>query len=128
HTQLRNVIKRIFGVAKHCFRPMIVAPKYSIATQAKFIPALAALHNFIRDHDPDDKAQDLGEADEEDPIPCQRSPSNATLRPNHVVNMNITNKERDRASAHRDHIAMKMWDNYQMYIRDFVFDDSFDSE
>ena len=33
---------------------MVAAPEYSSEVQAKVIPALCALHNFIRIHDPDD--------------------------------------------------------------------------
>ncbi len=46
HAQLCNVIEHIFGVANCRFHLMIVVPEYSIATQAKFILALAALPNL----------------------------------------------------------------------------------
>ena len=50
--QLCNVVEHIFGIFKHQFGLTLVAPEYSIADQAMFIPALGALHNFICIHDP----------------------------------------------------------------------------
>jgi hypothetical protein len=54
HAQARNVVERIFGVVKRRFTLMVAAPEYSIRTQAKMIPAMCTLHNFIRIHDPTD--------------------------------------------------------------------------
>ncbi len=47
---------------------MVAAPEYSIETQAKFIPALATLHNFINEHDPDDMDMDLAPHAQEYPV------------------------------------------------------------
>ena len=52
HARLRNMIERIFGVLKRRFQVLLLAQEYSFGTQAKIIPAVAALHNFIIDHDP----------------------------------------------------------------------------
>ena len=33
---------------------MVAAPEYPVQTQAKLVPALCVLHNFIQTHDPED--------------------------------------------------------------------------
>ncbi|KAF7371821.1 putative nuclease HARBI1-like protein [Mycena venus] len=63
HSQARNVIERIFGIAKRRFAIFDATPEYPIETQAMLVPAVAAvaLHNFIRIHDVTDEACDFGE-------------------------------------------------------------------
>lgn len=103
HSSLRNVIERIFGVAKRRFRLMVAAPEYSPDTQAKVVLALCALHNFIRVHDPDDlDDQDWQEENERRPP----MPSTADL------GGRVNQAERDRATAKREKIAGDMWDDY----------------
>lgn len=95
---------------------MNVAPEYSSQTQAKIPCALAALHNFMRIHDP----EDFG--DEE---PGQRGPRNdtwtlreiegdsrRTFRPEELGRF-ISTEEKQRASAFRDAIAEAMWIDYE---------------
>ncbi|KAF8835865.1 hypothetical protein BDN67DRAFT_912215, partial [Paxillus ammoniavirescens] len=41
-----------FEVIKHCFHLMVACPEYYVVTQAKLVPALAVLHNFIWTHCP----------------------------------------------------------------------------
>lgn len=48
------MVERIFGVLKRRFRILLVAPEYDMDIQARIPPALCALHNFIRRHDPSD--------------------------------------------------------------------------
>jgi DDE superfamily endonuclease len=52
HASVRNVIECIFGVLKHCFRILHLAPEYNMDIQARILVSLAALHNFIHIHDP----------------------------------------------------------------------------
>ena len=54
HASARNVIEHIFGVLKRRFRILVHPPEYSMDIQARLPPALAALHNFIRIHNPDE--------------------------------------------------------------------------
>jgi hypothetical protein len=48
HSQMRNVIERIFGVLKQRFQILAKPLEYSVDDQAKLVFALTALHNFIR--------------------------------------------------------------------------------
>jgi len=51
---LRNVIERIFGVLKNCFKILLLPPHYGMDMQARIPPALCFVHNVIRVHDPSD--------------------------------------------------------------------------
>ncbi|EGO05085.1 hypothetical protein SERLA73DRAFT_44852, partial [Serpula lacrymans var. lacrymans S7.3] len=62
HAQARNVIGHIFVVVKRHFQLMVAAPEYALEVQAKLIPALCVLHNFIQLHDPDDSNNEEGTA------------------------------------------------------------------
>jgi len=54
HVSACNVIERIFEILKQCFRILQLPPEYSMDVQALIPPALAALHNFIRQYDPEE--------------------------------------------------------------------------
>ncbi|KIL54102.1 hypothetical protein M378DRAFT_93143 [Amanita muscaria Koide BX008] len=89
---------------------MVAAPEYDIHTQAKIPYALAALHNFIRIHDPDDNATTSYDH-------AEGSHSRDT-QSSHEINAenlggNISQAERTRASERRDIIAKAMWEDYQ---------------
>ena len=49
-----NVMEQIFSILKHQFNILICPPEYNLDTQAHVPLALAALHNFIWRHDPDE--------------------------------------------------------------------------
>jgi hypothetical protein len=102
HAQARNVIERIFGVVKRRFRLLVVAPEYDLATQAKMVPAICVLHNFIRIHDMDD-------------IPVVEGFRRATSA---FVGLggDISSAERNEASELRESIAIAMWDSYKSII------------
>ena len=51
HAQARNAVERIFGVIKRRFRILVIPCEFSMVVQARVLPALAAIHNFIRLHD-----------------------------------------------------------------------------
>jgi len=48
HSQLRNVVERIFGVLKRKFPILRAQPEYPMQSQVKIVLALTGLHNFIR--------------------------------------------------------------------------------
>ena len=54
HASAHNVIKQIFGVLKHRFRILLLAPEYSMEIQARLPVTLASIHNFIQIHDSDE--------------------------------------------------------------------------
>ena len=48
HSQLRNIIERIFGVMRRRFLILNSAPEYNLTIQVQLILVVCALHNFIR--------------------------------------------------------------------------------
>lgn len=82
---------------------MVAAPEYSPEVQAKVIPALCALHNFIRVHDPGD----LDDQDWQEEIERQGPVLSAADLKNKV-----NQAERDRAAARREKMANEMWNDY----------------
>ncbi|KIJ09148.1 hypothetical protein PAXINDRAFT_87885, partial [Paxillus involutus ATCC 200175] len=93
----------IFGVLKHQWRILQLAPEYSMAIQARIPAALCAIHNFIRNDDPDifewDFLGDLVEIDHDVGWgTLAEGPSDAA--------------ERRRADTRRDRIAEDMWADY----------------
>lgn len=109
-----------FGVVKRRWAICIFtrAPEYPMETQAMLVPAIAALHNFLRIHEGDDDAHDLAPTSQnllrregsdrlEDFIqdePREISPEE--------LGMLISAEEKARASARRDRIAQQMWKDY----------------
>ena len=108
----RNVIERIFGVLKRRFSLMVASPEYSETKQAKFVPALCVLHNFISTYE-----QDIVDA----PITQLGSGmgcSHRTTRAEVPRPAWVSEGEELSASARRDKIAKDMWIDYQQYLTD----------
>ncbi|TFK64062.1 hypothetical protein BDN72DRAFT_775105, partial [Pluteus cervinus] len=104
HSQARNVVERIFGVFKRRFGLLTAVAEYPEKAQAKFIPALAVLHNFLRIHDPSD-------------LPAINSTIPIYDNVDDNTTFTITARERKRAAARRDIIAKAMWTDYQATLR-----------
>lgn len=83
-----------------------MAPEYDLTTQAKMVPAICVLHNFIRIYDVDD----LPIVD----MPSHRDQSSTGITDG--LGGDISSAERNRASELRDSIAKAMWDSYQDII------------
>ncbi|KAF9219308.1 hypothetical protein BS17DRAFT_656716, partial [Gyrodon lividus] len=100
-----------FGVIKCCFCLMIACPEYSVATQAKLIPALAILHNFICIHCPS--------ADQIQPYQDTFTPLGGDMEQDYEqavpahYGLNIGSAEVETAAARRDWIAEAMWASHQ---------------
>jgi hypothetical protein len=110
HASARNVIERIFGVLKRHFRILVHPPHYDMDVQARIPPALCAIHNFIRIHDPDELAEYAEDSVDE-------QPGTRISDQGELAHGPPNNQSRERASARRDQIAKAMWDSYQGYIR-----------
>ncbi len=82
--------------------------------QARIPSALAAIHNFILDHDEDD-IKDFEDATDENP----------GILPGREVEIGSLSegpadwREKQRASRKRDEIAQAMWDDYQQLLQEW---------
>lgn len=113
HAQARNIIERIFGVIKKRWRILVVPPSYNMKIQARIPPALAALHNFIMKHDPEDG----GEPDVlDDPTPGAARA--VTGLHGELATERRTSMESDESKALRDRIADEMWAQYQEILEE----------
>ena len=52
HSQARNIVERIFGVAKNHFVILRETNDYPMLTQAKIVSACGVIHKFIGTYDP----------------------------------------------------------------------------
>ena len=85
--------------------------------QAMIPPALAALHNFIRERDPDeiDEYDDDDDDDDDDELlDLRMGPDLETV--GELGRGPVTPEERVRANTRRDKIAGDMWEQYQRYL------------
>jgi len=104
HSQARNIIERIFGVAKKCFVIIQETNEYPMLTQAKIVSACGVIQNFIGTYDPDDQPEPWG-SEEVFSSSAQASGS--------LGSGTIGGPEIHRASMKREDIAQAMWLSYQ---------------
>src|SRR5882724_4757967 len=52
HSQVQNMVERIFGVAKKHFAILQKTNEYPMPTQVKVVSACGVMHNFICTYDP----------------------------------------------------------------------------
>lgn len=108
HASARNPIERIFGVLKRRFVVLTHPPEYTMDVQVRIPPALAATHNFIRVHDPNE----INDFDEDDIIDHNQGYRGELARGP------AGPQERAQAKERRDEIAAAMWDSYQTLLQE----------
>jgi DDE superfamily endonuclease len=102
HASAWNVIERIFGVLKRCFRILLIAPEYGLDIQAWIPSALCAIHNFNRKHDSPDSEAFPNDEDYFDD-------NNDTDNGSHLTD---DAEEGNNKSMIQDQIAQEMWKDY----------------
>jgi hypothetical protein len=109
HSSVRTIIERIFGIMKRRWRVLTIPLEISVHCQAMLVPALCAVHNFIRIVDPEelecefpDIMQSYSDSDW----------SNLSELTNYLANTAAT---RTAVEDIRDSIAQAMWAQYQTY-------------
>jgi hypothetical protein len=116
HSSARNVIERIFGVLKRCFRVLLLTPEYSLEIQARIPAALCAIHNFICIHDPIDEVMYTDDDDSNNGVVFNDDTIEAVAA------------EVDQPLARRDRIAQQMWDDYLAIRMERAIDNDNDNE
>lgn len=102
HASARRVIEWIFGILERRFRILQSPLEFDMDTQALILPALVALHNFIRQYDPEEIHMFNDEAFD---FPMSPPESELGTGP-------ATSRETKRANERRDRIAGEMWTQY----------------
>jgi len=100
---IRNIAERIFGVMKRRWKIIRETNSFDLRTNAKIVAALAALHNFIRQHDIED-LMDPWEVDDDG------GGGGAN------VQQIGTEAATQQAAALREPIANDMWSDYRSVI------------
>lgn len=108
------MVEHIFGVVKGRWAILTRPPEYDMDIQARVPSALAALHNFILQHD-SIEWDDLLDADVEDPSPGSRG-EDANF--GDLARGETTPQEKRRSEAKRDVIAEAMYESYREYLRE----------
>ena len=88
--------------------------------QAMFVPALAAVHNFVSVHDRD--RDDMHQMNSPTGSQQARSSSAGTQTEPCIITeeelgFNVTAEEKRRANERRDRIAKQMWVDYQAELQ-----------
>jgi hypothetical protein len=89
-------------------------PNLDVDTQAKIAPALAAIHNVIRDYDSADLQALLNEYDNDGPGVQVGGHSEGT---GNLAQGPARSVERRQADDRRDRIAGEMWQQYQAELQ-----------
>jgi hypothetical protein len=103
------VIERIFGVLKKRFTILLLPAEYNMDIQAQIPPALCAIHNFIRRHDPDEIQDILDNTFDEDD-------GGGDMFVGHLAAGPPDDEARNRANDKWDKIAEAMWNDYITYL------------
>ncbi|KAF7337368.1 putative nuclease HARBI1 [Mycena sanguinolenta] len=108
HAQLRVAIERCFGVNKRRFNILLSRPEIGYEQQALMMGAAAALHNFLRIHEP------INDLDDDEEYDIDGHPFLAEREEGEVVDGSpvVNAAEKTRADARRDRIAQAMWNKY----------------
>lgn len=84
--------------------------------QARIPPALCALHNFIRHHDPTDVTASDFKGVESELEDGEHGEHGEREEHGELSTSSVGPPERERAGTRRDQIAHEMWDQYQQWL------------
>ena len=107
-------MESVFGVLKKQWSILTCPLQFDMTVQAKVHPALAALHNFIMKHDPNDIEQYLTRNNDDDLDPNSGQPQANEF--GDLADGAVTQREKLWAKAARDQIAESMWRDYQAVL------------
>lgn len=113
HAQLRNVVERIFGVAKNKFAILREGTDFSARKQADLITAFIVIFNFIRIFGDDDINWDPKSWRDIDFDGVAEHSGAEGSADEGELGEHISAAERRAADNRRDSIAMAMWTDYQ---------------
>jgi hypothetical protein len=108
HASARNIVERIFGILKNRFAILRSNPNLDVDTQAKLAPALAAIHNVIREYDDIDIMAQLDED-----VDYNSGIEEPSAGAGDLAQGPARTAERRQSDARRDRIAGEMWQQYQ---------------
>lgn len=108
HSALRNVVERVFGVAKRKFKILRSQPEYPLASQIKLVLALACVTNIIHSVEGEDMFEGVDDNELDEPDEEELEVAQAMER--------LGGQRGKDAAKFRDNIAQQMWIDYQDYL------------
>ncbi|KAJ9555624.1 hypothetical protein OSB04_010238 [Centaurea solstitialis] len=116
HSLLRSISDRTFGALKERFPILMSAPPYPLPTQVKLVVAACALHNYIRNENPDDCI--FKNYEQEGCVPPLLDFEKPEMMMGETVDVDVpfNAQEIEDTSQLRDSIAAEIWNDY---VRDF---------
>jgi DDE superfamily endonuclease len=112
YASAHNAIERIFGILKQHFRILQLPVEYDMTIQALIPPALAALHNFIWQYDP----EEIHTYDNDKLVDPQMDVHDQEFAGELGTGL-VLLAEMLQANERWDRIADEMWEQYQHYLR-----------
>jgi len=106
HSSLRNVVERIFGVAKKRFPILVHMNSFDVTFQSDLIMCTFMIHNFIRKEQGFEDEWYVWTDDDGEDGPIAVAPVEVAGNPAHVAALN----------AWRDGIASELWADYQLVL------------
>ena len=115
HSQLHNIIERIFGILKNKFKLATEPSDYHIDIQCLIPLSLTILHNFLCAYEPNHIQNKLYAQMHEVPLNWRGNIEEYAemMEDGHGV---VYNTEEACADAQRDRIATAMWNQYQSVL------------
>ncbi|KAL5716934.1 hypothetical protein ACHQM5_010036 [Ranunculus cassubicifolius] len=105
HSSLRNVVERTIGVLKKRFAYLRNGTFHDVETQAKIVFACCAMHNFLRDIDPEDEGRHPDDTREEEEEEDEDEEQNVDYP---YLNIASTPEWTHKRDALKD----RMWEDY----------------
>jgi hypothetical protein len=119
HSQLCNVIERIFGVAKKRILVIAQGTRFDTEKQSQVLLAFAAIFNFLVMHDPQNTNFNF-DPDASDELVWRNFDTATGLMSNDIGDEGEmpgapSTQETRKAETWRDSIAQNVWDQYVEY-------------
>lgn len=114
HSSARMVIERIFGVSKKRFSFLRHGSFHPLAIQIRLVPAMCAIHNFIRLHDARELEKEFPEFLRRDFTGINHTDQEESEVSEPIDTQdNTVEVDDEEAKRWRDSIATRMWEDFQ---------------
>lgn len=115
HSNLQNVVEKIFGVTKCRFQILETPAEFTINIQVKIVLAVTGLHNFIQSHRTKGDIYDKAQLDAECLLMRLSQGEEKVVDQATRTSANTSREDGARMNRFRDEIAEAWWQDYVSY-------------